>query len=128
MFARCKAAGTWCIKGSGCGSACTICSQDKQKCEGVQWVGVPAQSEMKEMAKTLAELHNENHAYHKSMKKLMGDLVEVMGDIAQLQQVLVGRLVPVNLLLEEKTPSDMPSVLGDDPLWKEFQEWRQQKY
>jgi hypothetical protein len=45
----------------------------------VQWVGVPAQSELKDMAKTLAELCDENHTYHKSMKRLMGDLVEVMG-------------------------------------------------
>jgi hypothetical protein len=51
----------------------------------VQWVGVPAQSELKEMVKTLAELRDENCAYHKSMKRLMGDLVEVMGDIAQSQ-------------------------------------------
>ena len=80
------------------------------------------------MVKTLAELCDENRAYHKSMKKLMGDLVEVMGDIAQSQQVLVGRVVPVNLLSEEGMPSDMPSVLGDNPLWKEFREWRQRKY
>jgi hypothetical protein len=105
-----------------------ICSQDKQKCEGVQWVRVPAQSELKDMVKMLAELHDENHAYHKSMKRLMGDLVEVMGDIAQSQQVLVGRVVPVNLLSEEGTPSDMPLVLGDNPLWQEFWEWRQWKY
>ena len=80
-----------------------ICSQDKQKCEGVQWVGVPTQSEMKEMANMLVELRDKNHAYHKSMKKLMGDLVEVMGDIAQLQQALVGRVVLVNLPSEEGT-------------------------
>jgi hypothetical protein len=62
------------------------------------------------------------------MKRLMGDLVEVMGDIAQSQEALVGRVVPVNLLSEEGTPSDIPSVLGDNPLWQEFQEWRQRKY
>jgi hypothetical protein len=77
------------------------------------------------MVKTLAELRDENHAYHKSMKRLMGDLVEVMEDIAQSQQVLVGRVVLVNLLLEEGTLSDMPSVLGDNPLWQELREWRQ---
>jgi hypothetical protein len=48
-------------------------------------------------------------------------------DIAQSQQALVGRVVPVNLPSEEGTPSDMPSVLGDNPLWQEFWEWRQQK-
>ena len=83
---------------------------------------------MKEMVKTLAELCDENRAYHKSMKKLMGDLVEVMGDIAQSHQALVGRVVLVNLPSEEGTPSNMPLVLGDNPLWKEFREWRQWKY
>ena len=103
--------------------ACMICSQDKQKCKGVQWVGVPTQSKMKEVVKNLVELCNKNCAYHKSMKRLMSDLVEVMGDIAQL-----GRLVPVNLPSEEGTPSDIPLVLGDNELWQEFLEWRQQKY
>jgi hypothetical protein len=54
------------------------------------------------------------------MKRLMGDLVDVMGDIAQSQQALVGRVVLVNLLSEEGTLSDMPLVLGDNPLWQEF--------
>jgi hypothetical protein len=82
----------------------------------VQWVGVPAQSELKDMAKTLVELRNENCTYNKSMKRLMGNLVEGFGDIAQSQQALVGRVVLVNLLSEEGTPSDMPLALGDNPL------------
>jgi hypothetical protein len=82
---------------------------------------------MKEMAKTLVELCDKNRTYHKGMKRLMGELVEVMGGIAQLQQALVGRVVPANFMSEEGTPSDMLSVLGDN-LWQEFREWRQQKY
>lgn len=107
------------MKGTGRGSACTLCSQDKQKCEGVQWVGAPASNETKLVAE-LAGLREDLRGYSAA-------LIEVMGEIASNQHQLVARKFE-NAMSVEGTPSVACSVLGDNPLWWEFREWRREKY
>jgi hypothetical protein len=68
--------------------ACTSCSQDKQKCEGVQWTG-SANSGIKELAADLVGIHKDLWGYSATLQKNMGVLIEVLGEILMSQQALV---------------------------------------
>lgn len=102
--------------------ACTICSQDKQKCEGVQWTG-SADYGVKELAANLAGIWEDLWGYSAALQENMKALIEVLREIPMSQQALVSYARSM-----EGTPSAECSVVGNNPLWWEFREWQKAMY
>jgi hypothetical protein len=61
------------------------------------------------------------------MQANMEALIDVVGEIASSHHQLVAKKFE-NTMSMEGTPSVACSVMGDNPLWWEFQEWRREKY
>jgi hypothetical protein len=106
--------------------ACTTCSQDKQKCEGVQWTR-SADSGIKELAADLPWIQVDLQGYSAALQKNMKALIEVLREISMSQQALVSQCFKYTRSMEG-TPSMECSTVGDNPLWWEFQEWQKAIY
>ena len=87
-----------------------MCSQDKQKCEGVQWTG-SADSSIKELAANLVGIRGDLRGYSAALQENMKALIEVLGEISMSQQALVSWHFEYMRSMEG-TPSAECSVVG----------------
>jgi hypothetical protein len=102
------------------------CSQDKQKCEGVQWTG-STDSGVKELAADLAGIRADLGDYSAALQENMKAMIKVLREISMSQQVLVSQCFEYARSMEG-TLSTECSTVGDNPLWWEFWEWRKATY
>ena len=65
--------------------------------------------------------------YSAALQKNMKALIEVLREISMSQQALVSRRFEYTRSMEG-TPSVECSVVGNNPLWWEFREWRKVTY
>jgi hypothetical protein len=79
------------------------------------------------MVAELAGLREELWGYSAAMQANMEALIDVVGEITSSQHQLVAKKFE-NTMSMEGTPSMACSVMGDNPLWWEFREWRREKY
>ena len=92
----------------------------------MQWTG-SADSGVKELAADLAGIREDLRGYSAALQENMKALIEVLGEISMSQQALVSRRFEYARSMEG-TPSAECSVVGDNPLWWEFREWRKATY
>jgi hypothetical protein len=87
-----------------------MCSQDKQKCEGVQWTG-STNSSVKELAADLAGIRADLWDYSAALQENMKAMIEVLREILMSQQALVSRHFKYARSMEG-TPSAECSAVG----------------
>ena len=78
---RCKATNVPCKKNAGHGQACLSCNWDKQRCEGMQWVGTPG-GLSEELLREFVDFRKEFVAFCLDFIKCMDWVAKQIADVA----------------------------------------------
>ena len=109
LLFRCKSNNLPCWKSAGQGQACTACNQNKQKCEGVQWVMVLGLPNLELLTVEVAGFQEDASYYLENIMTSLGHLMVVM---EELMSVGLSRMTAEYSELEESV------------LWHKFYKWQ----
>ena len=124
LIFRCKSNNLSCRKSAGQGQACAACNQNKQKCEGVQWVMVPGLPNLEELTAEVAGFREDASYFLKNIMTSLGRLTAVMGEIANNQRYYTTWKIEESRSVGSSRMTAEYSKLEESALWQKFHKWQ----
>ena len=113
-----------CWKTVGQGQAYLACNQNKQQCEGVQWVAVLGLPNLEELVTQVTGLWEDNAFFLKNFTLNIKHLTVVMGEIVDNQQYyMMWKMEELRLVGSLRMMADY-SELRELALWHKFHKWQ----